>query len=311
VLRSFNNSTLHHSFFLNTTRSSSFTSSFSSSSMSLTSSFRSSATRTQEPSVTVFGGFSAGGTPESTVTPSATSSSTSEGTGGQPPVPTQTVVGGVLGGLAGVAVLLVIALWLLRWKKRQQQGHQRLEDNNGGAKGGDNGRLSLDMTDRGLPFAIPATLAALSGGKRKSQVSSTGGASSEKGFQRISGKKLPSVLQHGGDGFSDPRESVISDVTDMSFFRDSAAFFGGPSKPRYAVGSPMRPESGIPVWQPGPGRTPVQSPITPHGPGRNFANPSAPDLTAPRNLTPDAVGRSHISQDGSRASASRFTENIP
>ncbi|KOS18452.1 hypothetical protein ESCO_000498 [Escovopsis weberi] len=41
-------------------------------------------------------------------------------------------------------------------------------------------------------------------------------SSGEKGFYRVSGKKLPSVLQVGGDGYTDPRESSNSNYNQNS-----------------------------------------------------------------------------------------------
>lgn len=160
------------------------------------------------------------------------------------------------------------------------------------------------MSERSLPFAIPAALATLTGQRRSSQTPSSGPDSPERGFQRISGRKLTSVLQTGGDGYSDPHDSLQSGT---SFYRDSQGFHGGQgSSTRLQLGSPMRPDSGIPIMRTGPARTPV----TEQGP---FDTPR--ELTPTRQLTPtrtpirDPISRSHASQDGSRVS-SKFTENI-
>ena len=70
----------------------------------------------------------------------------------------------------------------------------------------------------------------------------------------VSGKKLISVLQSGGDGYSDPRGSVMSG---SSYYRDS--MFPNTLPPqRLQLGSPMRPESGVVIMRSGPGRTPIQ-----------------------------------------------------
>jgi len=156
---------------------------------------------------------------------------------------------------------------------------------------------------RSLPFAVPAALATLTGyNKRASQkttgtVSSTAG--SERGFYRVSGRKLPSVLQTGGDGYGGGVHD--STLSGSSFYRDSTGFYGGPgSPPPTSFPPPPERDSGVPVMRPSPARTPV----TEHGPfGRT---PTPPPLTPP--LRPDMLGRSHPSQDGSHAS--RFTEEV-
>jgi hypothetical protein len=220
--------------------------------------------------------------------------------------------------------VLLLALALLRWKKKQNtlqlmkgsggesgSGGGGLLTAGAGASGGGGGGGSQGMSERprSIPFAIPAALASLSGSKRRSQP--TGPEQGEKGFQKVAGRKLPSVLTSGGDGYTDPRNTVntVRSEESTSSYRDSHAFFGGASKPRFAVGSPMRPESGIPVFQPGPSRTPV----TEQGPfprSDQSDRADSPTLEPPRR---DPLGRSHPSQDGSNrsyGSASRFTEAI-
>jgi hypothetical protein len=153
------------------------------------------------------------------------------------------------------------------------------------------------MSERSNLFVVPGALASLTGFKRSSkqtdQTMSTD-AGGERGFYRVSGRKLTSVLQSGGDGYGD---SVADNtLSGSSFYRDSQGFYGGPGSP---TSSPLagiqRPESGIPVMRPSPARTPV----TEYGFG------PAP-LTPPHR--PDVLGRSHPSQDGSHAS--RFTEEV-
>lgn len=211
-----------------------------------------------------------------------------------------------MGGVAGLTILVLLAMLLLKWKKRHG-GHILLGDGPNpnsralpsadGPSGGDGGGAGA-AGERSLPFAVPATLAALSGYKRSSKRISSASDAGEKGFHRVSGRKLPSVLQYGGDGFNDPRESAMSE---SSFYRDSMAFFNQPGTQRFAVGSPMRPESGIQVMRDGPQRTP----ITEQGPFYD-------QLTPPLPVSPghDPLGRSLVRQDGSRGSGSRFTENV-
>ena len=150
---------------------------------------------------------------------------------------------------------------------------------------------------RSLAYVVPAAFASLTGYKRASHrtdrtVSSTAG--SERGFYRVSGRKLPSVLQSGGDGYGGgiDEETKGNTLSGSSFYRDSQGFYGGP-------GPSTQRESGIPIMRPSPARTPV----TESGP---FSS-SPPTLTPPAPR-PDLVGRSHPSQDGSHAS--RFTEEV-
>lgn len=169
-------------------------------------------------------------------------------------------------------------------------GEQGIGGSAAGGSSGPGGAGGMSEQSRSAPFAVPAALASLT--KRGSQ---EGG---EKGFQKISGRKLPSVLTNGGDGYTDPRDTFMSDTSQASY-RDSNAFLGNP---RFAVGSPMRPESGVPVFHPGPSKTPV----TEQGP---FSDQFA-ILEPPRR---EPFGRSEPSHDGSirsQASRSRFSENL-
>ncbi len=164
------------------------------------------------------------------------------------------------------------------------------------------------MSQRGsFAFGVPGALASLTGYKRSSQrtdrtISSTAG--SERGFYRVSGRKLPSVLQSGGDGYGG---GIVepNTLSGSSFYRDSQGFYGG-------VGGSSLPPAGIsiqrdqrdssggtPIFRPSPARTPV----TEHGP---FA--AVPGPLSPPPQRPDVLGRSHPSMDGSQRS--RFTEEV-
>lgn len=210
----------------------------------------------------------------------------------------------MVGGVAGIALIALVLLFLVKWKKQQGNGIRLLGDGDGPTR-----RLSLfsrggpsgggGMMERAVPFAVPGALATLTGHRRASQATTDGNDAGEKGFYRVSGRKLTSVLQSGGDGYSDPDENRISGAS----FRDSIAMFSGPHSPPLQLGSPMRPESGIVIIRSGPARTPVQE--------------QGPFFDEPRLLTPpsigDPLGRSLISQSGSGVSggsASRFTEDI-
>lgn len=157
------------------------------------------------------------------------------------------------------------------------------------------------MAERSGAFAIPAALANLTG-KRAIDAPPAEPVTQEKGFYRVSGKKLVSVLESGGDGYSDPHNPHDSVGSNRSYFRDSQAFLDDSNDSPLQLGSPMRPVSGVVVMRNGPGRTPIQESAL-SSPGHR---PSAfPTTTLP---VPDQVGRSLASRDGSRGSGSRFTE---
>ncbi|KAK3327187.1 hypothetical protein B0T19DRAFT_400083 [Cercophora scortea] len=323
----FSNSTaLSHSLFSNSTRTSSFsTSTSASNSKTRSSSVRLSAftdVPTTTASIGVAGDGSAGANVAATIAvPSATSTeSTAPAPVGLAPEVRNAVVGGVMGGVAGVAILAFILMFIIKWKKRQGGGILLLGDGDSSVRGrgmssGPNGSGGGGgMSERLAPFAVPSALASLTGQKRAIEGTSsnepTGG---EKGFYRVSGKKLISVLESGGDGYSDPpdtdnnRDSVM---TSTSYYRDSQPFaVGGLMPQRFGLGSPMRPESGVMVMRSGPGRTPVQEQAA-------FLDVPRP-LTPPRTTTTitggvktDPIGRSLVSLDGSSVSRTKFTEDM-
>lgn len=255
-------------------------------------------------------GSASGSAPSSTETSgngTDSGSGTGSGTGSTPS--SAVVAGGVVGGLAGAAVIIFLLMFIVRWKKRHHSmlmlgsGDRSLGSDAVGSGGGGTSQPPGGMSERRTTiFAVPAALASLTGYKRWSQktetnqtVSSTAG--SERGFYRVSGRKLPSVLQTGGDGYGGvPEDHTWSG---SSFYRDSHGFYGGAGSPlANAAGVSATRDSGIPIMRPSPARTPV----TEHPP---FALGAAP-LTPPRR--PDHLGRSHSSQDGSHAS--RFTEEV-
>ncbi|SPQ21729.1 8cb567b0-8546-4533-a25f-42271a8511d6 [Thermothielavioides terrestris] len=215
------------------------------------------------------------------------------------------VVGGVVGSVAGLALIALIFLYLLKWKKQRGQGIMLLGDSNSSARGGGVSspdpampRSGTGMAERSGPFAIPSALAKLTGGRRAIDAP-PGPPVQEKGFYRVSGRKLISVLESGGDGYTDPHDSVGSAT---SYYRDSQSFVDGSKRPPLQLGSPMRPVSGVPIFRDGPQRTPVHE----EGP-----RPGGPQSSASPGSLPlaDAPGRSFASRDSPRGSGSRFTEH--
>ncbi|PKS10714.1 hypothetical protein jhhlp_002471 [Lomentospora prolificans] len=230
------------------------------------------------------------------------------------PMPTAAVVGSVVGSVAGAALIIFVIMALLRWRKKQS-GRLRLSDGpTSGSRGliadGENGGGDGGVTQRSNPFVVPAVLSSLASYKSPP---SPNAKSQETGFYRISGKKLPSVLQYGGDGFTDPRASTMSGASSTYPDQPPPPLIdienGG--APMLALGNPMRPVSGVVMMRSSPARTPV----TEHNP---FLDPSADPFTDPPSpacpptqaLRPDAVGRSLTAQDVSRGSSSRFMEDF-
>lgn len=237
----------------------------------------------------------------------AAGNGTSNSSTASPPV----IAGGVVGSVAGVAILIFVIMAFIRWKKRHQSMLLLGDGDRGtGAETTRDGPPSQPpggMTERrSFAYAVPAVLASMTGYKRSSQktetdrtISSTAG--SERGFYRVSGRKLPSVLQSGGDGYGGGIDT--NTLSGSSFYRDSQGFYGGagsPTSPSHPPGAiSFNRDSGVPVMRPSPARTPV----TEQSPFSAFPAPLDPP---PRR--PDVLGRAPPSQDGSQRS--RFTEEV-
>lgn len=292
------------------------------------------------------GGGDGSGAGTATATASGGTSSNTSGASGSsandPSTQTREVVGGVFGGIAGVALLVGLAFLILRMKKRGWC-HLRLgsgEDEDtppaasralpatSGDGGSGNGAYGTMQRTARPQSAVAASLAALAGKRTSRERSGSGPEMAERGFVRVSGRKLPPVLQYGGDGYTDPRRDRDSQVSNASVYRDSMAIFDQPNHTRLALGSPMRPESGIMTMQPGPAKVAVtteapkhiDSPTLPRS--STFPSTDAVGRTlAAENLSRDAVGRTlaahDYSRDGSASRAShasrgsaRFTEHV-
>jgi hypothetical protein len=194
-------------------------------------------------------------------------------------------------------------IFIVRWKKNHPGilplGRGGNSSAGAVAIGGSGPSHPGPMVERSLPFVIPSALASLTGYKRVSQQRSIteSTAGSERGFYRVSGRKLPSVLQSGGDGWDGPDDNTLSGA---SFYQDSRIFYGGSGGLPSLGGLPGERDSGIPIMRPSPARTPVTSQ------GAFAFPPMSPPVDPPRR--PDILGRSHPSQDGSHGS--RFHEDV-
>ncbi|KAF2257496.1 hypothetical protein CC78DRAFT_588497 [Lojkania enalia] len=297
----------------------------SSSSKSSTSSIQSSSSRVSPTSSVpvsseapvVPGG---GGDVFSTAAPAETTAATggSAGSNDGGPLDTPKVVGSVIGSLAGAALLLALILLLIkRYKQQQRRGAVQLPENDTA----DNQALSAagqPMAARSsfVPPAAAAFFSRFSGASRSTADATITG---ERGFQRISGRKLPSAFSEGMTSEQFSRgEGTLSG---SSFYRDDTGFYGGPgivkefekdagkevgeSSTAGAMGTKER-------IMPSPARTPVihhPEDAPPFGTSRNGGGTLSPPLTPNTDRPPrPTLGRSHPSHDGSRGS--RFTEDV-
>ncbi len=230
------------------------------------------------------GGGSPTGTPGQPTNGAGNNGNSSNTSSGLSP-PTQALIGGIVGGLAGLALLLLLILFLLRWRKRkhQQNQQQTLQE-----------PPTRQLAAESSPQAPPPTTGSPTSGP------------SERGFYRVSGRKIAPVLGTGGDGYQGET------LSEASFYRDDDRTVAGPSTARpMSPGSPIDRVSAVgsddeyAVMRPSPARTPVTS-QGPSPPGR-FPSPPVGSPRRP-HLGVDGLGRSHPSQDGSRGS--RFTEDV-
>ncbi|KAK7892659.1 hypothetical protein LTR67_006895 [Exophiala xenobiotica] len=204
------------------------------------------------------GGAAQTGSPtESSASAASSSSSSDSGSGGGDgpglSPSQQQVVGGVVGGVAGVAIVLLILLVVLRWYRGRLKGRGQLPEQIAARQlGGDSGH-SYPMSQRSsnVPFAAAVAYNLKKLRPHSTQTIATTATAatdpsvkdSERGFQRIAGRKIAPVLGSGGDpyggnygafekdtlaGPSDPLSNQDRGLSGASFYRDSGGFYGGP-----------------------------------------------------------------------------------
>ncbi|KXT07370.1 hypothetical protein AC578_491 [Pseudocercospora eumusae] len=190
------------------------------------------------------------GTP-ATSAPSSTSSgsaSNNSHNNSNSPPPAGAIAGGVVGGCAGLAVIVLIAMLFVRWyRRRSRLGHQALPPASldSPEQHGDLSR-GPGMAERAglmpLAAAVPAMF-------RHHDRSAEPSESSERGFTRISGRKLPSAWSEGMS--SPPPEMPLNAATtsttgaSASHYRDSQGQYGGDGTgfPPSPTASPTSPAS--------------------------------------------------------------------
>lgn len=193
-------------------------------------------------SSTGVGGGIVGGTATSSGPPAATTSSGSGSRGGNNTPPTKDLVGGIVGGVAGLVLIVAALLFLFRWRRGKVGQRRSISPPVPQLAGAGSAALGGAMTQRSSTRSnVPIATAGLFGRLRPSSAqtaTTTDTAPSERGFQKISGRKLPSVLHSGGDGYGNTPAGQAGPST------GSGAQAVAPGQGPYAgLAPPMRPSS--------------------------------------------------------------------
>ena len=206
--------------------------------------------------------------------------------------PLASIAGGVVGGLAGLALILVGALLFLRWyKRRKEQGHELL------GRGTPEPENQSSPTQPGMSERT-ALAPAIFSYQNKSVEASGSGAS---GFQKVSGRKLPpAYADHPAHRNLDrpnsdiPPTAPAQDINNTSFYRDSYGFYSGDGthndepqeSPEPTPGSDQK--SGEMTLSPGPQRRPTVV----NDPGPFVVTPSSgsPDTQVAHARSPSGPG---------------------
>jgi hypothetical protein len=288
-------------------------------------------------SSSVYWGSENTATATSSSTPLSTSETQASGQGSSNNPDTPKIVGGVVGSVAGLALIILLLFYYLRRRGffMGNKAHPAISDDAAagagigasaaaGAAAGTREVAERRSSNEPLftaSYFAPAFVKRWRQSTATTRTDSTiDSTSSERSFQKISGRKLPPVLTHGGDGFGGGLDGDSPVVP--GFFPTSPA--GPVGSPSYNAPPPASPY-GMPldsnytreieeINSPprlGPGQIPVSNSVNAaHSitvtPAQSVAQPqSAIPFIPPR---PDGLGRSLHSYDGSRSS--RFTEGI-
>lgn len=258
----------------------------------------------------------------SSATSSATSSTSSaasmsgggSGSGSSTP-PAGTIAGGVVGGAAGLAVILLVAMLFLRWYRRKAQlGHQALPPNSGLSPDIDQGAVSRGpgMAERAGLMPIMGAVPAFFRHQNSSQEQQS--EPSERGFTRVSGRKLPSSFSPGMSSAPSnmPMSGPDQNLSSASFYRDSAE--GDAISPTAAASSASPPEEM--TLSPGPQRRPTVHAGGPYvmSPGASSApsatNPAESTRSPPGTGTTATFDRSDTPSSLDPNRSSRFVEEV-
>jgi hypothetical protein len=293
------------------------------------------------------------GSPATTTSaaPSSTSKAVTNNGVSTPPA-AGTIAGGVVGGAAGLAVVLLVALMFLRWyRRRSQMGHLALPPGSAAMSPDLDERPSArgppGMAERaGLMPLVAAVPGLFRHQNRSRENESLEAPTGERGFTRVSGRKLPSQWSEGMS--SAPPHPTMSppptmplvagsddhdrNMSNTSFYRDSTGHYGSSPDERATSPNPFADLTPIDtdvtppardgaaaeqlVMSPGPRRTPtvhhggpynLVSPSTASSDAQGMLSPGAPPWSAGTTAT-FARSETPVSLDGSRGS--RFMEEV-
>ena len=287
---------------------------------SLFSTATTSPTPTSGPGVGGSGGLS-GSTPTGSSASSTSSAAGGDGPSDSSTPPTPVLAGGIVGGFAGLAVLLLVAMLFLRWYRRRTSMHRLVGDASEGQRSLEEptSRHGPGMAERAGLLPLMTTAGGIFHRHRHEPEEMSG----ERGFQRVSGRKLPSAFS---EGMTSPPpilmpaafENHARNTSNASFFRDSRGFYnesgsGSGENAAELAGTPP-----TEIHHPGPARVATLHPGGPYSLSHGISPPASPSAgllqgrsvtpnlphsptgTAPRSDTPGTVA-SH---------GSRFTEEV-
>ncbi|KAE8373161.1 hypothetical protein BDV26DRAFT_285348 [Aspergillus bertholletiae] len=247
------------------------------------------------------------------------------------------IAGGVVGGVAAATVLVLLVFLFLRRRRACQDRVPEVlppGDMTGAAIGEGSVTRSADMVSRRssndplftASYFAPAFMKRWRQSRLSTHTESTlDSSTSERGFQKISGRKIPSVLQSGGDGYGGGFSEGSPTVSEpsVSFSPSSPVLPRSPTSqppPSTPYGMPLdvsytreaEETNPIVIFRPSPARTPIPGSANAslsNEPSISRIVPLAAGALSPTvPKRPDVLGRSHPSFDGSRGS--RFTESI-
>ncbi|KAF1360959.1 hypothetical protein EJ07DRAFT_177069 [Lizonia empirigonia] len=251
-----------------------------------------------------------------TGTTAAISDDEAEGTG---PLDTPQVVGSVVGSLAGAALILAIILILLRRHKRRRQNGGALQLTDSHPTDNEQAMRQTQAPAPARASLVPSAFLNRFSGLSRSTADTS--SPTERSFQRVSGRKLPSAFS---EGMTSDQFTQSGTMSGASFYQDDHGTYGSPGGLNKEHGGGFGKEIGETSFaggagtmnlRPGPARTPVirhpdENPFSDTN-RSNLSPPMSPNpFTSPSpDLSPRAaLGRSLHSADGSRSS--RFTENV-
>ena len=236
--------------------------------------------------ISVTGGGSGGGSSNSNGNPatSSTAVGTNNGSGGGAAPFTPIVVGGVVGGLAGLSILLILALFLIRRRWSRLPSRRPTSPPIPPALPSSSADQGTTITERSsvVPLAGAGFFKRLRPDSGQTAATSDTGPS-ERGFQNFGGRKLESVLSSRGDGYGEPGHpsaagalgagaphnssfgyspgpSEQGTLSGSSFYWDSQGFYGGTEIDRGSTQSSM-------LVGPGSPQAPSPTVIPPVGAG--------------------------------------------